>query len=117
MAIPRELVSSDHLFSNKKASTARQEVEAKLGLKCRPLTVGQHCANWFLLKWLLSGTNAGIIYSKSKRMLPSISEGRNNSNASSEDDNSESDSSTVPNNITYDLLASLFEKCMESWFD
>lgn len=66
VAVPGDSASSDHLFSDKTASDVQKQVEEKLRLKCRPLTIGQRCADWFLLKLLLSGTNAGIVYNKVK---------------------------------------------------
>jgi hypothetical protein len=108
VAMPGNTVTSDHLFSVKPGSPARVAVEGELRLSCRPLTVGQRCADWFLLKWILSGTNSGILYSKAKKLRAAAA------TRSSDSSNSDGDDSAVIDNT---VLSELFEKCCESWFD
>lgn len=64
VAVPGKAITTAHLFSDKKECPERIMVEAMLKEYCRPLTVDQRCADWFLLKWLLSGTNAGCSFVK-----------------------------------------------------
>jgi hypothetical protein len=65
VAIPRkEYIGPKVLFSEseKAKDHRRKAVEDELLKNCEPLTIGQRCADWFLMKsMLVSGTTAGKI--------------------------------------------------------
>ncbi|KAG7372558.1 hypothetical protein IV203_018701 [Nitzschia inconspicua] len=62
VSMPSAYISNLVLFSNTIASESRKMVEEKLLVAVDPLTIGQRCADWFLMKsMLLSGTMAGKI--------------------------------------------------------
>ena len=51
------------MFADIGENDNRMRVEDALLINCHPLTLGQRCADWFLLKVLISGTLAGKIIS------------------------------------------------------
>ena len=60
IAVPRVgCVDGNTLFADIGENDNRMRVEDALLINCHPLTLGQRCADWFLLKLLISGTLAG----------------------------------------------------------
>ncbi|KAG7354354.1 hypothetical protein IV203_003710 [Nitzschia inconspicua] len=95
VAIPRsEYISNLVLFSSTIASESRKIVEEKLLVAVDPLTIGQRCADWFLMKsMLLSGTMAG-------KIVGAVAGQDTTSNAQ-------------PSNQTQTYT---LQECMQSWF-
>ena len=62
IAIPEKVgVDKTTLLGNIADGLYRSRVEDKLRGSCHPLTLGQRCADWFLLKILISGTMVELI--------------------------------------------------------
>ena len=80
------------LFSSLGDDANRSIVEGQLNESFYPLTLEQRCADWFLMKVLISGTMAGLI--------------------SREVDKLEENVLTMEDKF----LRELFVKCMDSWF-
>ena len=59
-------LGKDTLFSPKPPSTDRKSVEDKVNRHCIALTLSQKCADWFLLKMLVSGTMVSKMFHKAK---------------------------------------------------
>ena len=56
------------LFGNVGDDEKRKRIEELLLESCHPLTLGQRCADWFLMKILISGTLAGKMCAKIDRV-------------------------------------------------
>ena len=62
IAVPRiESVDRHTLFGKIGDDSVRNKLEEMLSTSCHPLTLGQRCADWFLLKMCVTGTLAGKI--------------------------------------------------------
>ena len=57
-------VKRNFLFYSNTGSEERLFLESHLRKRCHPLKIGQRCADWFLLKMLVSGTMAGKLVEK-----------------------------------------------------
>ena len=77
------------MFSPKKGCELRLELEELLEKRCNMLTLSQRCADWFLLKMIITGTMAGKIISQVKNQKPPYS---------------------------HDFIHTLFQQCLDSWF-
>lgn len=87
----------DTLFSGSNVSVIKI-VETALSEVCVPLTMGQRCADWFILhQFRVTGTNAGIILARSQLFLVAV--GLSMANETSELSSSE-----------------WFSKLYQSWF-
>ena len=94
VAVPRDgEVDELTLFGGVGDSEHRLNVEDKIQTYCHPLTLGQKCADWFLMKCLISGTIAGKIVAEVERFP--------DGHAFVDDE---------------ELMRSTLRKCMESWF-
>ena len=90
VAIPKPwLAEKTCLFTKTRLSDKRREIEAEILRTCNALTLSQRCADWFLLKQLVSGTMASKIV------------GRANDDGSPPSD---------------DLLCQLLDQCLKSWY-
>ena len=93
VAVPRDgAVDECTLFAAVGDDEHRLNMEDYVRTYCHPLTMGQKCADWFLMKTLISGTVAGKIYAEVERVT---------------------DEMLIAND---ELMHNLLKKCMESWF-
>ena len=93
VAVPRQgEVDESTLFGGVGDDEVRYNIEDALQSKCNPLTLGQKCADWFLLKVLISGTVAGMIVSEIERVTANCLLGND------------------------DLMRNTMKRCMDSWF-
>ena len=118
------IVTSNHLFSTKKANKNRLDLEQKLRESgCSPMTVGQRDMAWFLGKsFMTTGTLAGKSYSRSLRLETHAPE---TLLYDSEDENEEDNSDLNPDlfvdgeddvHISNELLQLMLDKSLHSWF-
>ena len=77
------------MFSPKKGCELCLELEELLEKRCNMLTLSQRCADWFLLKMIITGTMAGKIISQVKNQKPPYS---------------------------HEFIHTLFQQCLDSWF-
>ena len=94
VAVPREgEVDEMSLFGGVGVDGIRDQIENHLLSYCNPLSIGQKCADWFLMKCLISGTIAGKIVA-------------------------ELDKVPIDEDVLNDdeVMRSILRKCMESWF-
>jgi len=125
VASPKEsyVVTSNHLFSNKRASQERLDVEEKLRSNgCTPFTVGQRCVDWFVMKgFILSGTMAGLVFSRSSKLSTHLPEDILYDSEEEEDDDTVLDPDLHSNDedevhISDELKQLMLNKCIHSWF-
>ena len=64
----KEKVDEQTLFGNVGDNADRLNIEDTLMLYCHPLSLGQTCADWYLIRFLISRTIAGWIISDIKRL-------------------------------------------------
>ena len=119
------IVTSNHLFSDKRASADRLAVEQKLKSNgCTPLTVGQREIAWFVLKgFLLTGTNAGKVHARSSKLETLVSEElmydtdeEDEDESGSDEEEDEGDDNDDEVQIDDDLKRHVLDKCLTSWF-
>ena len=84
-----KMVHKGFIYSSMQGGPNRVRIEEVLQKSCNVLTKGQRCADWFLMKMMITGTMASKIYTTL-------------------------DSSV--DNISDDFKKGLFSKCMDSWF-
>ena len=93
VAVPRDgRVDEGTMFSGVGVDELRLNLENTLQEHCHPLTLGQKCADWFLMKVLVTGTVAGQVMNAVK--------------------NVDIDNWVEDNEGRMDTL----RKCMDSWF-